>query len=132
MLELYSDIIDTPEPQTDQDTTQKTDKTTQKDAQSTRKTGVTTQKISDTTQKTTPKKEQATTQKVDMNSKSTSEKIVLELKKNPFLSRKQLAQLISTITEDGIKYHLSKLQEKGIIRRVGPDKGGHWIILGQN
>ena len=125
MLELYGDLIDLGEPQTDQETTQKTDKTTQIDPKSNYKTDVTTQKISDTTQK----KEQVTTQKVDLNSKSTSEKIVLELKKNPSLSRKQLAQLIPSITEDGIKYHLSKLQEKGILHRVGPDKGGHWEIL---
>ncbi len=25
--------------------------------------------------------------------------------------------------------HIKNLQEKGIIRRVGPDKGGHWEIL---
>lgn len=25
--------------------------------------------------------------------------------------------------------HIKTLQEKGIIRRVGPDKGGHWEIL---
>ncbi len=130
MLELYSDIIDTHEPQTDQDTAQKNPLSTQKTDVTTQKISGATQKIDTATQKNTQKNKQSTTQKVDMNSKSTSEKIVLELKKNPSLSRKQLAKLIPAITEDGIKYHLSKLQERGIIRRVGPDKGGHWVVLG--
>lgn len=29
-------------------------------------------------------------------------------------------------TRDGIKYHINKLQNQGIIKRVGPDKGGYW------
>ncbi|MDE6652751.1 MAG: hypothetical protein K2K08_10190, partial [Paramuribaculum sp.] len=132
MIELYSHIINTLEVQHYKRTTQKADKTTHLAPQSTQKMDAITQKISNVTQETdttTQKKEPATTQKVDLNSISTSEKIVLELKKNPSLSRKQLAQLIPTITEDGVKYHLSKLQERGIIRRIGPDKGGHWEIL---
>lgn len=26
---------------------------------------------------------------------------------------------------------MKKLQEQGIIRRVGPDKGGHWEVIEQ-
>ena len=40
-----------------------------------------------------------------------------------------MATYIKDITEDGIKYHLKVLQEKGIIKRVGPDKGGYWKVL---
>ena len=29
----------------------------------------------------------------------------------------------------GIDKHLKALREQGIIRRVGPDKGGHWEII---
>jgi predicted HTH transcriptional regulator len=28
-----------------------------------------------------------------------------------------------------IKENLSKLKEKKLIERIGPDKGGHWIII---
>jgi len=52
-----------------------------------------------------------------------------EIRKNPAITRKELSEIIS-LTEDGIKYHLSKMQKKGQICRVGHDKGGHWEILG--
>ena len=34
------------------------------------------------------------------------------------------------LTEDGIYWQLKQLKAKGIIRRVGPDKGGHWEVIG--
>ena len=30
----------------------------------------------------------------------------------------------------GIAKHFKVLQDKGVIRRVGPDKGGHWEVIG--
>ena len=72
----------------------------------------------ETTQKTT----QRTTQK-------TTQKILEIIRVNPRVSRRELAKLIDGITEDGIKYHLNKLKEQGVIRRVGPDKGGVWQII---
>jgi len=36
------------------------------------------------------------------------------------------------ISEDGIKFNLSKLKKENKIRRVGPDKGGHWEIIWWN
>ena len=33
------------------------------------------------------------------------------------------------ISPDGVKWHLKQLQTKGLIRRVGPDKGGHWEVI---
>ncbi|MBO4601743.1 MAG: DeoR family transcriptional regulator [Salinivirgaceae bacterium] len=35
------------------------------------------------------------------------------------------------VNERTIRRDLQFLQAKGIIRRVGPDKGGHWEIVGQ-
>ena len=57
------------------------------------------------------------------------DRIIAELKGNPRLSRKELAAIIGSISEDGIKYHLKKLQSKGLIRRDGPNNGGQWTIL---
>ena len=48
---------------------------------------------------------------------------------HPNASRKEIAANINDITENGIKYHIKKLQEKGIIKRVGADFGGHWEII---
>jgi ATP-dependent DNA helicase RecG len=59
----------------------------------------------------------------------TTQKILELLKQNPKYSRKALSELIEGITEDGIKYHLDKLKKEGKIKRIGPDKGGHWEVL---
>ena len=40
----------------------------------------------------------------------------------------ELAELCG-LTSDGIKYNIRKLREKGIIKRIGPDKGGHWEVV---
>ncbi|MCK5643737.1 MAG: winged helix-turn-helix transcriptional regulator, partial [Gammaproteobacteria bacterium] len=47
---------------------------------------------------------------------------------NPKVTRKELAQ-ITGITEDGVKFHLTRLKENGAIKRIGPDKGGYWKVL---
>ena len=44
-------------------------------------------------------------------------------------SRNAITSFIKDITEDGIKYNIKVLQEKGIIKRIGPDKGGYWKVL---
>ena len=33
------------------------------------------------------------------------------------------------INRSAVSKHLKKMQKDGIIRRVGPDKGGHWEIM---
>ena len=54
--------------------------------------------------------------------------IVLDLiKQNPAISRKDLAGILE-INESAVRKHLDALKNKGIIQRVGPDKGGHWEV----
>ena len=65
---------------------------------------------------------QKTTQK-------TTQKILELIRENPYITRKELAKKIDNITEDGIKYYLKRLKEKGILKRIGPDKGGYWEII---
>jgi ATP-dependent DNA helicase RecG len=69
---------------------------------------------------------QETTQKT---TRKTTQKIIDLLREQPMLGRKELAELLGDITEDGVKYHLNKLKADGLIRRIGPDKGGHWEII---
>ena len=64
---------------------------------------------------------QKTTQK-------TTQKILELIAVTPSISRAQLAIEIA-ITADGVKYHLDKLRKDGVIKRVGPDKGGYWEIV---
>jgi len=63
---------------------------------------------------------QKTTQK-------TTQKILKIIKDNPSITRKELSERIG-ITENGVKFHLNKFKEMGILKRIGPDKGGYWEI----
>lgn len=74
----------------------------------------------DTTQKTTQKTTQI---------KSEIAKNILDvISANKYITLQELADLLGK-TRDGIKYHIIKLQNQGILKRVGPDKGGHWEII---
>ncbi|MDO4310986.1 MAG: hypothetical protein Q4C43_09775, partial [Prevotella sp.] len=66
-----------------------------------------------------------TTQKIS----ELQRRIVDFLNNTPKASRVEIAAFIKDITEDGVKYHLKVLQEKGVIKRIGPDKGGYWKVL---
>ena len=68
----------------------------------------------ETTQETTPK--------------SPQEMIVALLRKQPTMTRRDLAEQLG-LSVDGVKYHLDKLRAAGAIRHVGPTKAGHWEVL---
>ena len=81
-----------------------------------------------TTQKhlTTTQKAQGTTQKT-LN--TTQKKILNYLKEHPHATRKDLAAAIGDITEDGIKFHIGKLQQYGLLKREGGRKSGTWVVI---
>lgn len=56
------------------------------------------------------------------------ESIMDLLSSNGKISRKDLALLLN-VTEGSIRHHLNKLQEEGLIKHIGPDKGGYWEVL---
>ena len=58
----------------------------------------------------------------------TTRKILDILKEHPQAGRKEIAEILGDITEEGVKYHLEKLKKEGILNRIGPDKGGCWKI----
>ena len=51
--------------------------------------------------------------------------IIREMEKNPFVTAIGLAKILG-ISLRKTKENIKKLQQKGFIRRIGPDKGGHW------
>lgn len=55
------------------------------------------------------------------------ESIMDLLSSNGKISRKDLALLLN-VTEGSIRHHLNKLQEEGLIKHIGPDKGGYWEV----
>ena len=59
----------------------------------------------------------------------TTQKIVEQMRSNPTISIEELAELCG-LTRDGINYNIRNLKNKGIIKRIGPDKGGHWEVVG--
>ena len=82
-----------------------------------------------TTQKTTQKGGQKTTQKTTQKLSKKQEEILAYLKNNPNASRKELTENITDLTEDGVKYNLTRLKDLGLIQRIGPDKGGFWEVI---
>jgi len=74
-----------------------------------------------TTQITTPKTAQKKTQN--------QQEILNHLIKHPQSSRKEIAEAISTITENGVKYNLKVLQDSGLLKRIGSARAGHWKVL---
>ncbi len=61
----------------------------------------------------------------------TTQKILEFLARQPTASRQEIADVLGGITQDGIKYHLGKLKAQGILKRIGPDKGGYWKVVSQ-
>jgi len=58
----------------------------------------------------------------------TREKLLDAIKSNPKITQKELAEATG-LTRRGIEWNLKELKKKGLLRRIGPDKGGHWEIL---
>ena len=74
----------------------------------------------------TTQKERNTTQKA----LSSTQKAILDyLIKHPTATRQEVAEALGNITEDGIKYHFSRLQKNGHLKREGGRKLGRWVVM---
>jgi ATP-dependent DNA helicase RecG len=38
--------------------------------------------------------------------------------------------IVKGVTENGVKSILQTLRQKGLLKRIGPDKGGYWEVVG--
>ena len=84
-----------------------------------------------TTEETAEEKRVATTEegvKSRVATEKTTEEILALIRKMPRMPMKEMAARCG-ITEDGIYWHIKRLREKGMLRRVGPKKGGHWEVV---
>lgn len=61
--------------------------------------------------------------------KGTQKTIVEIIISNPNVTIPEVARQLD-LNPRGIAKHFKVLQDKGVIRRVGPDKGGHWEVIG--
>ncbi|OIN98269.1 ATP-dependent DNA helicase [Candidatus Desantisbacteria bacterium CG1_02_49_89] len=60
--------------------------------------------------------------------KKTVEKILALIKADPGIIQNEIMQK-AKLTRRGVEWNLKKLKEKGLLRRIGPDKGGHWEVI---
>lgn len=105
----------------DSDTTQKSKITTQKDLDTTQKSEITTQKSDSTIQKSD------TTIQKDLD--SSQKKVLQFLKKNPQATIDETVEAIGDLSLGGVKFVIGKLQQKGLLKRVGGRKHGEWQVL---
>ncbi len=53
---------------------------------------------------------------------------ILELvNENPYISKREMSEKIG-ISTTAIDKNISTLKKKGLLKRVGPARGGHWEI----
>lgn len=69
------------------------------------------------------------TEKVPERVTENQRKIIEAISKNHNITIAELSQIVG-ISERKIKANIVKLKGKGLLRRVGPDKGGYWEVLG--
>ena len=109
------------------DTIQKDESTIQKEVLTIQKAEITTQKDEITTQKDeiTTQKDEITTQKEEI---TTQKRVLVYLHENPKATRVEVADALGNITADGVKFIIAKLQQKGLLKRVGGRKHGEWVV----
>ena len=59
----------------------------------------------------------------------TQKAILSEIELDNAITVKQLSEKLNFGTTK-IKSNITKLKELGILNRVGPDRGGHWEVIG--
>ena len=65
----------------------------------------------------------------DKKSDKKSDKEILEfIKRNPSATIQEM-QDFSGLSSGGIRKAIQRLKAENLLRRVGPDKGGHWEVV---
>jgi len=57
-----------------------------------------------------------------------SEKIIKTIRNNPDISAGEIANIIG-ISQRAIEKNIAKLKRRNLLKRIGPDKGGHWKVI---
>ena len=55
-------------------------------------------------------------------------KILVAVTQDRAVTQKKLSDLVG-ITSKNIRLNMKKLKEQGLLKRIGPDKGGYWQIM---
>ena len=54
--------------------------------------------------------------------------IIQEIIHNPYVSARELSEIVG-ISSRKIEENIRKLKAQGVLRRIGPAKGGHWEVI---
>ena len=73
-------------------------------------------------------KEEKSSQKSSQKTTKSSQKILELIKQNPNITTTELADNLK-ISRRAIAKQIATLKGSNQIRRIGPDKGGHWEIV---
>ena len=119
---LYRGVLDTI--QKDESTIQKGALTIQKAEITTQKTEITTQKEDSTIQKTS-----STIQKDAYFSEG---KVLKFFSEHPQATIDEAVDAIEDLSLGGVKFIIAKLQQKGLLKRVGGRKHGEWVVCDEN
>ena len=71
--------------------------------------------------------EKKITLKITVKITANHKKILEAIKQNPFVTQEEISSIVG-IAKLNINKNMKKLQEQGIIERVGADKNGKWIV----
>jgi ATP-dependent DNA helicase RecG len=63
-------------------------------------------------------------EKLSQNQQSIIEQIV----RNPYVSARELSEIVG-ISSRKIEENIRKLKDQGVVKRIGPAKGGHWEVI---
>ena len=75
-----------------------------------------------------PITEETTEKTTEKTTGKTTEKILAIIRSNPQVTYKELADALG-LTEDGVYWSVKQLRTKGILRRIGGRKEGHWEVV---
>lgn len=67
----------------------------------------------------------------EKSSEKSSEKIMVLLRRNQNLTIDELSKALK-ITTRAVEKQLAALKEQGLLKRIGPAKGGHWEVIAEN
>ena len=65
---------------------------------------------------------------IEKTIKKNSQKILDLVRQNPKITTEELAKATG-LSSVGVRYNLNKLKKENVLKRIGPDKGGHWEVL---
>ena len=72
--------------------------------------------------------EKKVTAKVTLKVTVNQQKIIDAIKSNPKVTQEELAEIVG-ITRKSVISNMKKLQENGLIKRIGADKNGYWKVV---